>query len=120
MSKPAKSVLASGVYHALLGTVFLIEPNFLLTLFGFPVTSEIWIRVAGVSIMTLAFYDIQSARAEMVDFFRWTVPARLPVVVCFSLFVTVGLAGSGLIFLGIVELLGALWTAFALRSPRVV
>lgn len=120
MSKSATSVFAAGVYHAVLGAVLVIDPNFLLNLLGFPVTSEIWVRVVGMTLFALAFYDIRAAQSEMVDFFRWTVLARLPAMVCFALFVLVGFAKPAFMVFGVVELLGALWTALALRSPKAV
>lgn len=120
MSSSARSVFTSGIYHILLGGSLVIDPNFLLRLFGFPVTSEIWIRILGLALLSIAFYDISAARANLVDFFRWSVLVRLPFVIFLGLFVAVGLVKTTAILFGIVELIGALWTAFALRSPEPV
>lgn len=120
MSDPARSVFASGIYHALLGAILVIEPNGLLNLFGLPVSSDIWIRLLGMALLGQSFYEILAARADMIDFFRWSVLVRLPVVIFIGMFVLLGLVKSKLLLLGAVEFLGAFWTAVALRSPKEV
>jgi hypothetical protein len=82
---------------------------------GFPATEEVWPHVVGVLALVLAFYYVQAARAGVRPFVQWTVPARLGVFVAFTAFTLTGLAGPVMILLGSVDLLGALWTAWALR-----
>jgi hypothetical protein len=55
-------------------------------------------------------------RSVMTDFFRFTVHARAPVIVFVVAFVAFGLAQPMMIGFGVVDLLGAIWTALALRS----
>jgi len=55
---------------------------------------------------------------EMTDFFRWTVYTRSTVIVFFAAFVLLGFARPPLIMFGVVDLLGAIWTSLALRSPK--
>ena len=116
MSNPAKSVFAFGVYLVGLGAIFVIKPNILLTLFGFPSTSEVWIRIVGMLLLILAFYDIQAARKELIDFFQWSVYARSSVIIFFTAFVMFGFVSPMLILFGVVDLLGAIWTGLALRQ----
>lgn len=118
MSKPAKSVFVFGIYELVLGITLLTTPNPLLLLFGFPSTNEVWIRVIGSLLCFFAFYDFQGARHELTEYFRWTVYARSSVILFFTAFVLSGLASSMLILFGTVDLLGALWTALALRSSK--
>jgi hypothetical protein len=101
-----------------LSIILLVAPNFLLGLFFLPHTAEVWIRVVGVLVLILSFYYTQAARKEMTDFLRWTVYARSAVIVFFAAFVLLGLAGLPLILFGAVDLLGAIWTGLALRSPK--
>ena len=116
MSNAAKSVFVFGIYELLLGSSLIITPNPLLTVFGFPSTAEIWIRVTGLLVCVFAFYDFQAARHELIDFFRWTVYARSSVILFFTAFVLSGLVNPMLILFGVVDLLGAIWTALALRK----
>jgi hypothetical protein len=87
-------------------------------MFFLPHTAEVWIRVAGMLVLFLGFYYTQTARKEMTDFFQWTVYVRSTVIVFFAVFVLLGLASPPLILFGAVDLLGAIWTGLALRSPK--
>ncbi len=116
MSKAAKSVFVFGIYMVVIGLGFLVIPNTPLGLFGFPATSEPWIRVVGMLCLVLAFYYIQAARHELRPFFGWTVYARTGVLVCFIVMVALGLAKPMLIAFGVVDLIGAIWTGVALRG----
>ncbi len=118
MSNSARSILVFGLYLVVLGIVLLVAPNFLLGMFVLPSTTEVWIRVAGMLVLFLGYYYIQAARKEMTDFFRWTVYVRPTVIVFFAAFVLLGFASLPLILFGVADLLGAIWTGLALRSPK--
>ena len=118
MSNSARSVFVFGLYLVVLGIILLVAPNFLLGLFLLPPTNDVWIRVVGLLVLILAFYDIQAARHEMTDFFRWSVYACAPVIVFFAAFVLLGFVSPALILFGALDLLGAIWTGLALRSPK--
>ena len=115
MSPAARSLQVFGAYLLLLALVLLLLPNTLLGLFGFPPTDEVWIRVVGMLVGILGFYDWQAARAELRAFFAWSVPARLSVPVFFAAFVTLGMAPPALLLFGAVDAAAALWTWSALR-----
>ena len=118
MSYPARTIAVFAGYLVLLAITLLVMPNLLLTTFGIPPTSEVWIRIVGVLALILAYYYVQAARKEMMDFFRWTVQARATVIVFFVAFVFLGLVKPVLILFGAIDLAGAIWTALALRSSR--
>ncbi len=116
MSNAAKSVFIFGIYELVLGITLMIIPNPILAAFGFPYTNDVWIRVTGLLVCVFAFYDFQAARHELIDFFRWTVYARSSVILFFTAFVLSGLVNPMLILFGVVDLLGAIWTALTLRK----
>ena len=118
MSKAARSLFVFGVYLVALGLLLLIVPNVLITLFGLPETHDVWIRVVGMLLVLLAFYDIQAARHELVDFFYASVVARAAVIVLFAGFVLANLVKPMLLLFGAIDLAGAIWTASALRQDR--
>lgn len=118
MSKSASSVFLFGWYLGLLGLVLVVVPNTLLGVFQFPSTNEVWIRVVGVLVILLCFYYTQAARKEIKDFFQWTVYARCAVFLFFIAFALLKYVGPMLILFGAVDLAGAIWTGFALRSER--
>jgi hypothetical protein len=119
MSKVGRSVLVFGIYLTFLGAILIVVPNLLLGVFGLPATGEVWIRVVGMLVLCLAFYYIQAARRGLADFFRWTVYVRCFVFVSLVTFAVLRLAQPPLALFGVVDLLGATWTALALRQPRV-
>ena len=118
MTNSARSVLVFGLYLVVLGSVLVIAPNFLLSLFALPGPTDIWIRVVGMLVLLLGFYYSQAARKEMTEFFQWTVYARSSVILFFTAFVLFGLASPPLILFGAVDLLGAIWTGLALRASK--
>lgn len=118
MSAAAKSVFYFAIYLAGLGLILLIVPNTLLTLFQLPTTNEVWIRVVGMLVLFLAYYYWQSAQADLITFFRFTVTTRLTVILFFGAFVLLKLAAPTLILFGVVDLLGALWTRQALQKKK--
>ena len=69
-------------------------------------------------IMLLCFYYTQVARKELRDFIRWTVYARSAVILFFIAFVLLKYVSPIIILVGVVDLLGAIWTALALRSEK--
>ena len=118
MSRAAASVLAFGIYMVIVGLALLVVPNVLLSLFASPTTTEIWIRILGFIVVVLGYYYIVAARHELTPLFRASVYGRPAVIVCFSGFVLLGMAEPTLALFGILDLLGAIWTAFALRYSR--
>jgi hypothetical protein len=118
VSKSSNSLFVFGVYLIGMGAGLLLAPNMVLGVFGFPVTDEVWPHVVGVLALVLAFYYLSAARADMRVFAKWTVPVRIGVFIAFASFVAAGLVGPVMIMLGSVDLLGALWTGWALKSER--
>ena len=118
MNKFSTSLQTFGIYLIGMGLGLVFIPNTVLGLLGLPPTNEVWIHVLGVVALVLSFYYIQAARANLRKFAEWTVPARIAVFFFFTGFVLLGWVGPILIALGAVDLLGALWTGWALRTER--
>ena len=116
MSKSAKSVFIFGIYICILGIAFMVIPNILLGLLGFPATDQVWIRIVGMLLVILSYYYIQAARHEIKVFFQLTAYGRASVIVFLIAFVLLGYAPAILILFGVVDLLAAIWTHLALRS----
>lgn len=116
MSKAAASVFYFGGYVLVLGLGLIVVPNLIIAPFGFPPTSEVWIRAVGVLAAAIGWYYVSSARAGLVPFFRATIAMRAFVFVCFGAFVLLGFAKPALALFGSIDLAGAIWTAAALRK----
>ena len=116
MTKPALSIMAWGLYEIGVGLGFLLIPNVLLPIFGFPTTTEVWIRVLALVVLALALYHIHCARNDVVPFFQITVPGRIGFAIGLVALFLMGLSGAGLLLFAIIEILGAAWTWSALRT----
>ena len=120
MSKSAQSLFVFSIYQFILGLILLVLPNVLLNLFFLPETNEVWIRVVGMLVLILGFYDFQASKNEMINFFQWSVYARAMVPIFFIVFVLLDFAPPVLILFGIFDAAGALWTHLSLRSEKQV
>ena len=118
MSKAARSLSYFGMYMVVVAIILLTMPNVLLRLVSLPPTDEVWIRLMGMVVLILAYYYIRAARAELTDFFRWTIGTRSSAIVFLAVFVVLRFTKPIVMLFGVVDLLGAIWTALALRSPH--
>lgn len=116
MRHAAKSLFVFGIYLCALGLLLLLVPNLILPLFGAPTTNEVWIRVIGMLVLCLSFYYVQAARYGLTVFIRWTVWARVAVIVYFAAFVLLAAAPKALLLFGLIDLLAAIWTWLALKK----
>lgn len=120
MNSSAFSIKAFGVYVLLTGITLVVAPNFLLSLFGIAAAIEIWVRVVGALAVVLGSYYWACGAAGATAFFRATLVGRpLFCALCLGLVAFAGAPWQLLLF-GVVDLLGAAWTASALRgeAPR--
>ncbi|MDB5936339.1 MAG: hypothetical protein JWQ01_3683 [Massilia sp.] len=85
-----------------------------LSIFQIPQTSEVWIHVIGVLAFNVGVYAWVSA--EHKDFLQASVYARFVFFVAVTTFAVIGLAGPMIIFFGVADLLGGIWTHFALKA----
>ncbi len=115
MSAAGRSLFIFGIYRVIVGLLLVIVPNTLLGVLGLPGTSEVWIRVAGVLVLIIAFYDLQAGRKSMNDFILWSIIARASVILFLAAFVLLGFAQPMLLVFGAVEVIGAAWTLIALQ-----
>ena len=118
MSRAARSLFVFGIYLCPLGLFLLLAPNLLLRAFGATTTDEVWIRLNGMFVLCLSFFYVLAARGELTPFIRWTVPARVAVIVYFAAFVLLLSAPKPLLLFGLIDLLSAIWTWLALKADE--
>ena len=116
MTGATLSILAYGIYLAVLGVVYMIVPNVPLQLFGFQPTTEPWIRVMAAMVVIVGYYYIQAARQRMTAFYHLTLHCRVFFPIFTVVLVLAGLAEPMLLLFGGIDLAGAAWTALALRG----
>ncbi len=118
MTHAALSVFAFGVYMVGQGAILLLAPDLILIPAGMPPAVDGWIRVVGLCLVVLSYYYMQAARAELREFFGWTVHMRIFQFVAFTgLVLAEYLQPIGLVF-SLVEMAAGIWTLVALKSQR--
>ena len=116
MSKSAFSAKVFAVYLFIAGALLATVPNVLLSILFIPQTSEVWIRVIGVIAVMIGIYAWDAATQEAKSFFVTSVYTRCTVFVAFVVFAALGLGSPMIILFGVADLLGGIWTYFALRA----
>ncbi len=116
MSKSAFSAKVFAVYLFFVGVVLVAAPNFLLSIFRIPQTSEVWVHVVGVLAFNIGIYAWVAAKHEDKSFFVASVYTRFLVFGAFTTFTVIGLASPMLVLFGVVDLLGGTWTYLALKA----
>lgn len=116
MSKSAFSAKVFAIYLFVVGPLLVFAPNFLLSIFRVAPTSEVWIRVVGVIAFNLGIYAWIAAKHENKPFLEASVYTRIVFFAAFTTFSVIGLASPVLILFGAVDLLGGIWTHFALKA----
>ena len=116
MSAAARSILVYSIYVLGLGATLLLIPNVPLPIFGLAPAADVWIRVAGMTVVFLAWFYYLAARNEFRPFFEASVVVRYAVPFIFGAFIVAGFAPWSLLLFTPFDVLFATWTLVALRS----
>ena len=120
MTPAARSLHLFGLYLCLLAPGLVLAPGPLLAPFAIAAPTEIWVRVAGLLVGLLGAYYLVAARHELTPLIRASVWGRAAVLPAFAMLVFFQGAPAALLIFGAVDAAAALWTALALRRPRVL
>jgi hypothetical protein len=99
-----------------MGVAMVIVPNFLLTIFGFAETTEIWIKMLGLFTFTTGTYYFYSSLHNQQAFYKATIVGRLFFFLITIVFVFAFHQSTMLVLIGSVDLFGALWTYSTLKK----
>ncbi len=119
MSTPAKTVYYFALYLVGAGLTLLLFPRFPLAILSLEIEGLAWIRILGMLVLVFAYYYLNLARNEVMDFFRWTVHTRSLVPLFFAAFILLTGMKPVLMLFALGDLAGALWTAWALRTTGI-
>jgi hypothetical protein len=120
MSSAARSIYAYSVYLFVQGLVLLAVPNIAFRIFGLPETSEVWVRIVGMTVLFFSIYYFVAARYDFRPFFAVSVATRLSVPFIFGAFILAGFATWNILLFTPVDIVFALWTWVALRAATPV
>ena len=118
MKMSSISMVVFALYLFCLGLIFVLIPNPVIALFGFPPTNEVWIRILGYVLAALGFYFFMAVRENSESFYRWSVYARLPILPTFAAFVFSGIGPPIILLFGTFDTLCAIWTWRALKKEQ--
>ena len=110
------SLTVQSVYVFLTGLQLIFVPNMLLGMFGFEPTSEIWIKVLGLVVLSLIFCYYNIGKSGNTELIRTTVWMRLLVGGGFVLLVLTGQAKAALILFAGIDIVTAIWTWMELKK----
>ena len=116
MSRTALSGLVWGVYNSLLGLFLLLLPQAFCQVFGLAPPADFWSRWAGGLLTAIGFLYLRAVLGDVRPFFRWTVEGRPVVLLVAIALVATGQTQWPMIGFGVMEVLGALWMGWALRT----
>jgi hypothetical protein len=116
MHPATPSIKYFGLYVALTGLGLMVAPGLVLAPIGVAAPSEVWIRVVGAISIVLGYYYWASGTAGAVGFFRATVRGRILFAALTLLLVVLFAAPGQLLLFGVIDLVGAAWTAQGLRK----
>jgi hypothetical protein len=110
------SLVVQSIYVVLTGLQLIFVPNMMLNMFGFDATSEIWIKVLGVVVLSLSIMYYTISKSGSKDVVRATMLARLFVGLGFTLLALTGQAKLTLILFAGIDIVTAVWTWFELKK----
>jgi len=116
MTAAARSILVYAIYVFGLGATLLLIPNVQLPIVGLPEAADVWIRVAGMTVIFLAIYFYVAARNEYREIFKASVPIRFAVVGFFAAFAALGYTSWNILLFTPLDVLFAIWTWYSLRT----
>jgi hypothetical protein len=119
MTAAARSILVYSIYVFALGATLLLVPNLPLPIVGLPQAGEVWIRVAGMTVIFLSIFYFLAARNEYREIFVASVPIRFAVVAFFAAFALAGYTSWNILLLTPFDVLFAIWTWTSLRTAAV-
>jgi len=118
MSNAAKSILAFSFVFINGGLGLLLAPQFVLSFLGFSFTEYLFPRLLGMTMLVLAYYYIRAAWSGLTEFFKWTVHMRFMGIALYIAFVAFDVAPVTVLGFALMDLLGALWTQWALAVDK--
>ncbi|HMW40105.1 MAG: hypothetical protein K1X68_03700 [Saprospiraceae bacterium] len=120
MTNSSKSAFYFGIYLISTGLVFILIPDTVISLMQLPAIPEGWGRMIGLLAAVIGIYYIVSGKANAQSFIKSSIYVRFGFLISVILLYLTGQMPVSIIIFGLVDALGAVWTAMALKSetPR--
>jgi hypothetical protein len=116
MTKSGKSVFYFGIYGVLMGVLACLIPGQFISMLKLPELPSGWARILGFLVIIVSTYDIVSGMNNLKPMIKATVYMRLFFFAGIVALVVSGQMPKEILPLGIIDLLGSLWTIFSLKA----
>ena len=116
MTKSAKSLYYFGFYVLLTGIIICIIPDKFMSLLKLPEITTAWARVIGLLVIIIGSYDILNGRNNVKPLIKASIYLRILFFIGISVLFITGQMTKEILPLGIIDLLGAIWTALSLKA----
>jgi len=116
MTKSAKSLYYFGFYVLLIGLVLCIVPDKFVSLLKLAEIPDAWARVIGLLAIIIGSYDILSGQNNIKPLIKASIYLRILFFIGILVLFISGQMTKEILPLGIIDLFGAVWTAFSLKS----
>jgi hypothetical protein len=116
MTAAGRSVYLFGIYLMVVGGFIFAAPDTFLAISNQPPAQDPWIRVLGVTVMSLGQFYMVGGKRDVATFISATVRVRIFVVFAFIALTVMRLAPAVLLGFAVVDALGAIWTIAAARN----
>ncbi|MCX6318409.1 MAG: hypothetical protein NTW29_14050 [Bacteroidetes bacterium] len=110
-----RSLLVQSGYVILTGITLVFKPNMLLELFGFAPTNEVWIKVVGILVFSLAIIYLHITR-ENRGVAMATVYSRMFIALAFGLLAAFGQVSPAILLFAGFDVFTAIWTWMELQK----
>jgi hypothetical protein len=118
MTTPAKTIHYFAFYMIFEVVMLLWSPPALLRMAGVDPSDAVWLRVIAGIVAGLTIYYFKVSRAQIAAMYPVTVYERSTVFVATAALFMLDHLPFVVLLVGVVDLLGALWTLWAIKSAE--
>jgi hypothetical protein len=118
MTTSGKSVFYFGLYVLLSGILFLVIPEKIISLNGFPPLQQGWSTAIGCLALVIGAYDTYAGKNNVLPMIRFSVYVRIGFCIATVLVVVSGQMPATFIGFGVIDAIGALITASLLKKEK--
>lgn len=116
MTKSGKSVYYFGIYVISIGVVICLLPEAFISMLKLPDIPTAWARVMGFLAIIIGGYEIIGGRNNLKPLIIGSIYLRLFFFAGIIVLFATGQMPKEILPLGIIDLLGALWTVLSLKA----
>ena len=116
MTNSSKSLYYFGIYVLVTGVTICIFPDQFVSILKLPEIPTSWARFIGLLVIVIGGYDILSGRNNVKTLIKASIYLRLLFFLGVLVLFLSGQMTNKILPLGIIDLIGAIWTALSISA----